>query len=738
MRALSLYWSRIGHIGCRRSIAVALWLASLFLLSVPDARGESCIDYRDYMHEVGHLNLFDVQDVAVVGNHAYVAGGDSLYVVDITLPSSPSFVSKIRVSQMRGASAVEVVDARAYVAAGPLGLRVVDVSNPVAPIIIGTADTPGYAGDVAVAGNYCFVADGEDLKVVQISPNPQIVGSIDPPDVVMGVAASGSYAYVACRSAGLRVIDVSNPAMPMMVGGASTGEAHGVAVAGSFAYVATTNNGLVVVDVSDPTLPLVVGIAQTGRAFGVSVAADIAMINDSGAAMWTVDISNPLQPAILGVFLVPGDAGGIAIAGGHAYVADRENGFDQNALRVFDLSNPRSPEPFNEALGGNTRAEGVALVDNLALLAQSSDGLLGFDVSDPSTPSLRWAVDTPGTAVDVVVSGNYAYVADVNDGLQMVDISIPVPARIGNIRPGDVVGVEVRGQYAYLATGSIGLLVVDVSNPLFLYVVGTANTPGSANQVAVAGNYAYVADDAAGLTIVNVANPTAPVITTSLDTGEVLDVVVEGTYAYVAGRGRGLQVIDVSNPSLPFLVGTVNTPIDALRVAVVDNYAYVADAVGFQVVDISDPSSMFAVGGAYTNAAYDVAVAGECVYLAAHFDGLKIFPSQCPATLAIGDPASAVSPSALLAQNHPNPFARTTSIAFAMPAEVGGGSLEVFDALGRQVRVLARGAMAVGRHAVTWDGRDSRGARVPSGVYFYRLTAGTYQEEKKMVVLSAP
>ena len=60
----------------------------------------------------------------------------------------------------------------AYVAAGPLGLRIVDISNPLVPVIIGTADTPGTAADVAVAGNYCFIADGADLKVIDIS-NPQ-------------------------------------------------------------------------------------------------------------------------------------------------------------------------------------------------------------------------------------------------------------------------------------------------------------------------------------------------------------------------------------------------------------------------------------------------------------------------------------------------------------------------------------------------------------------------------------
>ena len=132
-----------------------------------------------------------------------------------------------------------------------------------------------------------------------------------------------------------------------------------------------------------------------------------------------------------------------------------------------------------------------------------------------------------------------------------------------------------------------------------------------------------------------------------------------------------------------------------------------------------------------------VAVDGEYVYMGCQFgfDGLRIFPAQCPATLAIGDPVSAVSPSALLAQNHPNPFARTTSISFTMPAKVSGGMLEVFDALGRQVRVLARGAMAVGRHAVTWDGRDASGRPVASGVLLARLVAGDVRRACRVVLL---
>jgi hypothetical protein len=68
----------------------------------------------------------------------------------------------------------------------------------------------------------------------------------------------------------------------------------------------------------------------------------------------------------------------------------------------------------------------------------------------------------------------------------------------------------------------------------------------------------------------------------------------------------------------------------------------------------------------------------------------------------------------------PNPFSGSTAVLFdlARPARVRVG---VFDAFGRQVRALAEGEWAVGRHALTWDGRDDRGARTPVGLYFVRF-----------------
>lgn len=87
-----------------------------------------------------------------------------------------------------------------------------------------------------------------------------------------------------------------------------------------------------------------------------------------------------------------------------------------------------------------------------------------------------------------------------------------------------------------------------------------------------------------------------------------------------------------------------------------------------------------------------------------------------------------------LAQNHPNPLSRGTTIGFELPS-AAPVRLEVFDLSGRRVRMIADRAFVAGAHRETWDRTDAHGARVPAGVYLYRLTAGSDRAEKKMAVL---
>jgi flagellar hook assembly protein FlgD len=61
--------------------------------------------------------------------------------------------------------------------------------------------------------------------------------------------------------------------------------------------------------------------------------------------------------------------------------------------------------------------------------------------------------------------------------------------------------------------------------------------------------------------------------------------------------------------------------------------------------------------------------------------------------------------------------------------------LEVFDLLGRRVKLLALGDYPAGRHAVEWDRQDASGAAAKPGVQVYRLIAGDFRDQKKMVLL---
>jgi hypothetical protein len=81
---------------------------------------------------------------------------------------------------------------------------------------------------------------------------------------------------------------------------------------------------------------------------------------------------------------------------------------------------------------------------------------------------------------------------------------------------------------------------------------------------------------------------------------------------------------------------------------------------------------------------------------------------------------------------YPNPFSLRTEVTFDLE-RTGSVRLEVVDVQGRLVRVLEAGVRDAGRHAVIWNGRDSSGRRVASGVYFYRLETGNQRLTKKLL-----
>jgi hypothetical protein len=291
---------------------------------------------------------------------------------------------------------------------------------------------------------------------------------------------------------------------------------------------------------------------------------------------------------------------------------------------------------------------------------------------EQATYTILSTCQLPGYAEDIALSGNYAYIANGQAGLQIIDISDPEStALIGEYITGkSAQGVAIRDSLAFIATASgNGLVVVNIENPaacsllgadpgyteyrvfalpdtFYVYIAALdffiiencsipqypyyderVSTPGDARGIFVYNSLAFVACEQMGLYIYYTARPDSAVyLVGSIDTpSNAQNVYVSGDLAYVADGRGGLIIIDISDPAAPFITGIYNTPEYANNVHVVNDLAYVADGDGgIQVVDVSDPADPVLYGMIETSYASDVVVRDSLVYIADRDLGLII------------------------------------------------------------------------------------------------------------------
>lgn len=87
-----------------------------------------------------------------------------------------------------------------------------------------------------------------------------------------------------------------------------------------------------------------------------------------------------------------------------------------------------------------------------------------------------------------------------------------------------------------------------------------------------------------------------------------------------------------------------------------------------------------------------------------------------------------------LEQNFPNPFNPSTTIKFFID-EKAKVKINIFNSAGELVNSIGNKIMSAGEHEILWNGTDSKGMRVPTGVYFYQIFANQKSETKKMILL---
>ena len=241
------------------------------------------------------------------------------------------------------------------------------------------------------------------------------------------------------------------------------------------------------------------------------------------------------------------------------------------------------------------------LSGNYAFLAEQGDGIEIFDISNPANPRLvSFYATGGGLANGVFVSGNYLFIAYGDQGLHLLDVTNPAAPvfRSSLILAGspDIENVFVLGNYAYLAAKNSGMYIVDISNPDTLVQLGQYNTgSGIAYDLVVIDTLAYIAYGGAGMEIVNVKLPLLPVQVgnfTPAGSGVVRRLDIVGNRAYLALQNSGLEIVNITNPASPVSLGMYNPGFFLTGVDVDGLLAYLAKRDdGVEIVNVSNPAS---------------------------------------------------------------------------------------------------------------------------------------------------
>lgn len=263
----------------------------------------------------------------------------------------------------------------------------------------------------------------------------------------------------------------------------------------------------------------------------------------------------------------------------------------------------------------------LAIVLTLAVCAQGIDWLGYFN--------------TPGEAVDIEVAGGYAWVADGDSGVAVIDVADPASPSLVTTVPtaGPASDIVLNVGYAYVAAGDSGLLVVDIDPVASAHVVNTLDTLGTVLTLEKSGDLLFVAGDDLGVFIMSIAAPIVPIWRSRfVTTYHVSAMGAAGDTLFAAEYINGVHIIDVTDPTLPSEIN--NYPRPGIRgIAVHDTLVYITDdnIYSFSMSSLTD---LVPVENYCCFTGNQVVPVGDRLYLPNTRFGLRILDAADPADLS--------------------------------------------------------------------------------------------------------
>ncbi len=355
------------------------------------------------------------------------------------------------------------------------------------------------------------------------------------------------------------------------------GTIHELEVAGDLVY-AGIGPRLGVFSMDDPSAPLLIGQSDLlpEPISDIAVVGNNAYVSVGAAGLSVLDISASARPLEVATLATDGVATSVAVSGSYLFLTTHQAGSyppeGSGRLYAIDIADPRNPAP-RAFLALPNRPERVVVDGKYAYVADGDTSLHIIDISSPLAlrQAGEYSLQNPDTEVrDIAAAGRYLYVLGAY--LEIVDVIDPLHPKLSawSSLPnsyGDSTSIAVRNGFVYATFKryvssmweTSTLAIVDATRPTDPKPIAVFDTTGQALDVATGEQVVFIADGVAGLRVVDVAAPAAPRQVGMYDSlASVAGIVTDGVYGYVAGGFSGFHILDLTDPAAPIRLGSLN------------------------------------------------------------------------------------------------------------------------------------------------------------------------------------
>jgi choice-of-anchor B domain-containing protein len=708
--------------------------------------------------------------------HAYLASNTSgaVEIVDISNPASPQHVASFE-SAEGSIHDMVVVDGILYASFLSGGLYLADVSDPTNPQLMGFVDYPEaftHNAWPSEDGRYVFTTDevnGGHMRVFDVQDLGDIheVASYQagPPDAIIhNVHVVGDFVHIAYYSEGYRVVDVTDPLNPIEVGfydtfsGQSGGfdGAWGVYPFSEFSYVSDIQSGLFVFDFTGGRAATIRGfVREEGSADPIPTAT--VSIPAEGRETGTESDGSYSLPTTMGEKMIFASAFGFAPES--VLVTVDSTGLDLD----FDL------EAFpTGGITGFVRDRDALPIDATLTLYASS----GETFETVTGPQGEYSFSD-------IPSSNPPHV--VYDSLVVRPVLPYVPFNQNEVfvPPNDVLflDLELWRARVLLVDDDEG----DAYESYFLEAIRDAGMGDSTVTFEVPpGGDATSAVDVmdAGDVVVWFSGDATTDILTGADRDRLVEFRGRGGHLFLTGQNfaedldqidpgflndvLGVEYDGLSTESI--LEGIDGDPLgDGLLVLTSGNDGANNQTSRDVLIPLGDANASLEYNASNLAAVWglDSGSGSRIVFFGFGFEAVNKTSPQSSfiapeilmgmvldflrtGAVGIGPEGGEGGPGLpkafALGQNYPNPFNPSTAIPFTIPVHNESSAsvpvtLVIYDLRGRLVTTLIDREMLPGEYTVHWNGRNSRGARVGSGIYIYRIDGPDFSATRRMVMV---